>query len=240
MKKIIWYIFLCIIALLFAAPILMTILRSFYTDTISMDKWKELLFNCFSFYRVFWNSCFYAICISLLQIILGIPCAFGLYMINNKITKCFVFICWLIMLMPPQITLLPNYIGLRDMGMLDTRIGVVLTMTFSTFVVVMVYQYLKGIDESYVEAARMETSSIIKVIWYIVMPTIKPAVLALFLFSFTDSYNMLEQPMFFIKDIRKQNLVIFISKVADTGKMFFPAAVIFMIPLIIIYMVVVK
>lgn len=133
-----------------------------YTDTISMDKWKELLFNCFSFYRVFWNSCFYAICISLLQIILGIPCAFGLYMINNKITKCFVFICWLIMLMPPQITLLPNYIGLRDMGMLDTRIGVVLTMTFSTFVVVMVYQYLKGIDESYVEAARMETSSIIK------------------------------------------------------------------------------
>lgn len=126
------------------------------------------------------------------------------------------------------------------MGMLDTRIGVVLTMTFSTFVVVMVYQYLKGIDESYVEAARMETSSIIKVIWYIVMPTIKPAVLALFLFSFTDSYNMLEQPMFFIKDIRKQNLVIFISKVADTGKMFFPAAVIFMIPLIIIYMVVVK
>lgn len=164
MKKIIWYIFLCIIALLFAAPILMTILRSFYTDTISMDKWKELLFNCFSFYRVFWNSCFYAICISLLQIILGIPCAFGLYMINNKITKCFVFICWLIMLMPPQITLLPNYIGLRDMGMLDTRIGVVLTMTFSTFVVVMVYQYLKGIDESYVEAARMETSSIIKVI----------------------------------------------------------------------------
>lgn len=240
MKKIIWYIFLCIIALLFAAPILMTILRSFYTDTISMDKWKELLFNCFSFYRVFWNSCFYAICISLLQIILGIPCAFGLYMINNKITKCFVFICWLIMLMPPQITLLPNYIGLRDMGMLDTRIGVVLTMTFSTFVVVMVYQYLKGIDELYVEAARMETSSIIKVIWYIVMPTIKPAVLALFLFSFTDSYNMLEQPMFFIKDIRKQNLVIFISKVADTGKMFFPAAVIFMIPLIIIYMVVVK
>lgn len=205
-----------------------------------MDKWKELLFNCFSFYRVFWNSCFYAICISLLQIILGIPCAFGLYMINNKITKCFVFICWLIMLMPPQITLLPNYIGLRDMGMLDTRIGVVLTMTFSTFVVVMVYQYLKGIDESYVEAARMETSSIIKVIWYIVMPTIKPAVLALFFFSFTDSYNMLEQPMFFIKDIRKQNLVIFISKVADTGKMFFPAAVIFMIPLIIIYMVVVK
>lgn len=116
------------------------------------------------------------------RIILGIPCAFGLYMINNKITKCFVFICWLIMLMPPQITLLPNYIGLRDMGMLDTRIGVVLTMTFSTFVVVMVYQYLKGIDESYVEAARMETSSIIKVIWYIVMPTIKPAVLALFLF----------------------------------------------------------
>ena len=90
------------------------------------------------------------------------------------------------------------------MGMLDTRIGVVLTMTFSTFVVVMVYQYLKGIDESYVEAARMETSSIIKVIWYIVMPTIKPAVLALFLFSFTDSYNMLEQPMFFIKDIRTQ------------------------------------
>lgn len=202
-------------------PILMTILRSFYTDTISMDKWKELLFNCFSFYRVFWNSCFYAICISLLQIILGIPCAFGLYMINNKITKCFVFICWLIMLMPPQITLLPNYIGLRDMGMLDTRIGVVLTMTFSTFVVVMVYQYLKGIDESYVEAARMETSSIIKVIWYIVMPTIKPAVLALFLFHLQTVTICLSSQCFLLKILENKIWLYLYRKLLILGKCFF-------------------
>lgn len=143
------------------------------------------------------------------------------------------------MLMPPQITLLPNYIGLRDMGMLDTRIGVVLTMTFSTFVVVMVYQYLKGIDESYVEAARMETSSIIKVIWYIVMPTIKPAVLALFLFSFTDSYNMLEQPMFLLKILENKIWLYLYRKLLILGKCF-SCCCYFMIPLIIIYMVVVK
>ena len=71
------------------------------------------------------------------------------------------------------------------MGMLDTRIGVVLTMTFSTFVVVMVYQYLKGIDESYVEAARMETSSIIKsnlVYSYAYNQTGSPGIISFFIY----------------------------------------------------------
>ena len=70
------------------------------------------------------------------------------------------------------------------MGMLDTRIGVVLTMTFSTFVVVMVYQYLKGIDESYVEAARMETSSIISnlVYSYAYNQTGSPGIISFFIY----------------------------------------------------------
>lgn len=78
MKKKICFLLIGICATLFAFPILATIGLAFWDGTISLDAWKDLLFDCFPFYPMIWNSVFYSVVITVFHIVLVVPCAFGM------------------------------------------------------------------------------------------------------------------------------------------------------------------
>lgn len=199
--------------------------------------WNELLFDCFIYYRMFWNSIGYSVIITLVQLVVVVPCAFGLVMLNNRLTKGIKAVYWLLMMMPLQVTILPNYIGLRDMGVLNTPFCVVLPMVFSVLGVIIMCQYMEHVDWSQIEAARLETDSIITILWKIVCPNLKVCIFAVGMFTFVESYNMLEQPMLFIKDTKWQTLSVFIANAGEyEGNVLFPAAVIFIIPVLLLYL----
>ena len=141
------------------------------------------------------------------------------------------------MMMPLQVTLLPNYIGLRDMGLINTRMGIILPMIFSAFGIIIMHQYMMNLDEAQIEAARLETSSVLKVLIYVVVAQMKTCIIATAVFIFAECFNMLEQPMLFLKDERLKNLTVFIMNASDyEGKVLFPASVIFLIPVLILYL----
>jgi multiple sugar transport system permease protein len=141
------------------------------------------------------------------------------------------------MMMPLQVTILPNYIGLRDMGLINTRFGIILPLIFSPFGVVVMHQYMKNIDNSVIEATRLETDSVFRIMITAVIPQIKVCIFAVVLFVFADCWNMVEQPMLFLEDDRLKTLSVFIANASDyEGNVLYPAAVIFMIPVLILYL----
>ena len=213
----------------FIVPVIMTCYRS-------VGHYAELLFDCFVLYPMFWNGIFYAVIISVLQMLVIIPCAFGMASCNFRGKKVLFFVYIMLMMMPFQVTMLPNYIGLREIGLLNTRAGIILPMIFSPFGLVVMYQYMKNINTSIIEAARLETKSLLTVLWHGVLPQIKSCIVAVFLFIFAESYNMLEQPLLFLKEENKRNLTVFISE-ADkySGEILFPAAVIYMLPVVFLF-----
>lgn len=229
MKKGIGYVAIILLAIVFMVPVVMTCY-------LSAGHYAELLLDCFSLYPMFWNGLFYAVVISVLQMLVIIPCAFGMAGCNFRGKHALVFVYIMLMMMPFQVTMLPNYIGLREMGLLNTRAGIILPMVFSPFGLVVMYQYMKNINMSIIEAVRLETKSFSVVLWQGVIPQIKSCIIAVFLFIFAESYNMLEQPLLFLKDENKKNLTVFISQ-ADrySGEILFPAAVIYMLPVIILF-----
>lgn len=110
-------------------------------------------------------------------------------------------------------------------------------MVFSPFGLVVMHQYMKKTDISVIEAMRLETGSIITVLLKGVIPQVKVCILAVFLFTFAECYNMLEQPMLFLKEEKLKTLSVFISQ-ADKyeGNVLFPAAVIYMVPVFLLYL----
>ncbi len=218
-----------IMAGVFVVPVIMTCYRS-------AGHYTELLLDCFVLYPMFWNGIFYAVIISVLQMLVIIPCAFGMVSCSFRGKKVLFFVYVMLMMMPFQVTMLPNYIGLREMGLLNTRAGIILPMVFSPFGLVVMYQYMKNINTSIIEAARLETKSLLTVLWHGVIPQIKSCITAVFLFIFAESYNMLEQPLLFLKEEAQKNLTVFISE-ADkySGEILFPAAVIYMLPVIFLF-----
>lgn len=237
MKKLIGIIF-ALLSAVFVLPVLATVFLSFYSEgTLTLQEYKDLLFDCFVFYPMFWNSVLYAAAITLAQLVVIIPCAFGFSQAKFK-GKGVLFVFYIVlMMMPLQVTILPNYIGLRDMGLINTPWGIILPMIFSPFGVVVMHQYMKNTDTSVIEATRLETSSIFRVIITSVIPQLKVCIFAVVLFVFADCWNMVEQPMLFLTDDSLKTLSVFISNAQSyTGAVLFPAAVIFLIPVLLLYL----
>lgn len=237
MRKII-AVFFIMLAVIFILPVLVTVILSFSVNgSFSVQGYMNLLFDCFVFYPMFWNSVLYASVITAVQLFIIIPCAFGFSQAKFK-GKGVLFIFYIIlMMMPLQVTILPNYIGLRDMNLIDTSWGIILPMIFSPFGVVVMHQYMKNIDNSVIEATRLETNSIFKILFISVIPQIRVCIFAVVLFVFADCWNMVEQPMLFLKDESLKTLSVFITNAQNyDGAVLFPAAVVFLIPVIILYL----
>lgn len=226
------------LAAVFILPTAATVALSFTSNGgFSLQGYADLLFDCFIFYPMFWNSMLYATVITAVQSVIAIPCAFGFSRAKFR-GKGALFVFYIVlMMMPLQVTVLPNYIGLRDMGLLDHRLGIIQPMIFSPFGVVVMHQYMKNIDSSVVEAARLETDSIFRVLITAVIPQLRVCIFAVTLFVFADCWNMVEQPMLFLKDDRLKTLSVFIANAQGySGAVLFPSAVIFMLPVLILYL----
>lgn len=238
MKRILLAIIIILSAALFFFPVAATLARSvWFEGSIQPIAFGELFFNCFIFYPMFWNSVLYSAVITLCQLLVIIPCAFGFrYAVFKGKAALYTFYIML-MMMPLQVTVLPNYIGLRSLDLINTRAAIIIPMIFSPFGVVVMHQYMKSIDDSLVEAARLDTGSIIKIIWTTVVPQLKVCIFAVVLFVFAECWNMVEQPLLFLKDDRLKTLTIMISQ-ADrfSPAVIAGASVVFMIPILLMYM----
>lgn len=226
------------LAVLFVLPVGATVIRSFWAEGgLSLQGYWDLLFDCFVFYQMFWNSMLYATVSTLLQLVIVTLCAFGLTQARFRGKKLLFLAYVVFMMMPLQVTLLPNYIGLRDLGILNTRWGILLPSVFSPFGVVVMHQYMKGIDGEVIEAMRLESSSVLRIVCSGVVPQMKVCIFAVALFVFAENWNMLEQPMLFLKENRLQPLSVLIANAGEySGNVLFPAAVLFMVPVLLVYL----
>lgn len=233
MKKLISVLLVLISAIIFAVPVGITFISSFND---SAKGYRELLFNCFSFYLSFWNSVLYTSVILVFQLLITIPTAFAFIQTKTKLMNCIFIFYIVLMMMPLQVTLLPTYIGLRDLNLLDTRYSLIIPMIFSPMYVVLMKQYMNNINSSVIDAIRLETNSVFRVIISGVIPQIKPCIFASVLLSVAESWNMLEQPMQFIKNENLMPLTVFIHNVKNYGNgLAVSASVIFIIPMILMY-----
>lgn len=237
MKKIL-RLALLLMAAVFFLPTLATILLSFYSNgQAGLSGYDDLFFDCFKFYTMFWNSVIYAYVITALQLVIILPAAFAFSFARFKGKEALFFFYIILMMMPLQVMILPNYIGLRDMGILNTRAGIILPMIFSPFGVVVLRQYMKSIDSSVIEATRLETNSMLRILLHAVAPQVKVCLYAVGNFVFAECWNMLEQPMLLLQDENLKTLTVFFSNSEAYGdRILYPASVLFMIPILLLYL----
>ena len=142
------------------------------------------------------------------------------------------------MLMPLQATLLPTYIGLRDMYMLNSPFALILPMLCSPFAFYLMYQYVETVPTEIVEAARLETSSLCKILWHALLPQVKGSVAAVFVFMFAEGFNMVEQPLYFVKeDVLRPLSVIAEEYIQGKEQLLYAVGVLCLIPILLLYAV---
>ena len=168
-----------------------------FEGKVGFGQYWELFVTNFTYLDFFWNSVIYAAAITAVSIVVSLPLGFLFAKIKFKGRDGLFFVFILVMLLPFQATLLPNYIQLRDFKMLNTPLALTLPMMFAPFAVFLLRQFMKTIPNDLIDCTLLETSSVIKTFRYAILPQIKPALVSLAILIFCESWNMVDQALIF-------------------------------------------
>lgn len=255
---------LFLLALVLLLPMMLTFLYSFFSPTemkeylglrgsMDQEQWMPLLFSprvvsIGQYHRVlledngilrrFVCSCFYAVTILLGQAAFIPALAYALSAFRFKGRAAVFFLLILLMLLPFQVTMVPNILMLRAMKLLDTVWAVILPMWFSPFYVFLIRQYMVGIPHELYEAAQLDGAGTIYCYTHIALPACKPVIGAAVALSFADVWNMVEQPMTFLtkKDDLQPLSTVFNKLIAMPDGIEFAGAVLYLLPALFVYL----
>jgi len=148
------------------------------------DTWRAIPFG-----RFYLNSLFVAVSVTVIQILTASLGAFAFARLRFWGREP-LFLAYLVTLMIPfQVTMIPNFIIVRYLGWYDTFLALILPTAFSAFAVFLLRQYFLGLPMDLDEAARMDGAGSFRIWWQIIMPLSGPVLAALTIFVFLGSWN---------------------------------------------------
>ncbi len=209
----------------------------FIPDKVSIQQYAAVLFKSPDYLLKFWNSVILVLPITIFQIMLAAVTAYGFSRYRGKIREIIFFIYIILMLMPYQVTLVPNYLVSDYLGILGTRWAVILPGIFSPFSIYLLTKVMRRIPKAYFEAARLDGASELQIFWYICLPLCRSAMLSVGLLVFIDYWNMVEQPLILLDNEEQYPLSVFLSQInkGDVG-LAFAVAVVYMIPALLLFL----
>lgn len=294
--NIILTVFICVSAILFIMPTVLTIANSFMTsseisanygamlgnmtnekkvfisenvnlkfipDKATISQYKEVLFKNPEYLFKFWNSVILTVPITVFQLAVAVLTSYGFSRYNNKVKNLIFFVYIILMLMPYQVTLVPNYLVADKLGFLEEtnnigiwrmlsemkfmkdttivslkqRLAIILPGIFSPFSVFLLTKVMRRIPVSYIEAAKLDGANEWQIMTQIFLPLCKSAMVSIGMLVFIDYWNMVEQPLILMKESELHPLSVFLSQIntGDIG-LAFAVGVVYMIPTILMFL----
>ena len=209
----------------------------FIPQDFTLEQYSNLLFRNPAYLRMFWNSVILVVPIIIGQCVIAPLGAFALENIRWKYKEAIYFTYIIVMLMPMQITLVPNFIVAGWLGIQESYLAIILPAIFHPLGLFLSRQQLKAFPKNCSEAARLDGASEWKVYQEIIKPNLKSVIAALAVLLFADNWNIVDQAVVFIKQTYSQPLSIYLGTVVsgDPG-MFFAVSVFYMIPALLVFL----
>ncbi|MDE5765175.1 MAG: carbohydrate ABC transporter permease [Ruminococcus sp.] len=209
----------------------------FIPDKVTFEQYKSVLLKSPDYLLKFWNSVVLTVPITVFQIILAVITSYGFSRCPNKIKSIIFFAYIILMIMPYQVTVVPNFLVSEKFGILNTRWAIILPGIFSPFSVFLLTKVMRRIPESYVEAAKLDGANEFQIMTRIFVPLCKGAIVSVAMLVFIDYWNMVEQPIILMKDGDMHPLSVFLSQIntGDIG-LAFAVGVVYMVPAILMFL----
>lgn len=194
----------------------------------------QVLLDSPEFFTMFWNSVTITAGILLGQFAVAVPAAWGLAKLHlpRKLGNLYM----VLMLLPFQVLMYPEYLVLKSLGLLNTLWAVILPGVFSAYPVFLLTRFFAAIPEEILEAARLDGAGEWQIFRYIALPLGLPGLLSVGILSFLDAWNLIEQPMTFLKNRALWPLSLFLPEttLTDAG-LGFAAALLMLIPALLLF-----
>ena len=209
----------------------------FIPDKVSFSQYFTVLLKSPDFLYKFWNSVILVAPIVLAQLAVASVAAYGFTRWRGKIRDTIFFAYVILMLMPYQVTLVPNYLVSDVLGLLNTRWAIILPGAFAPFSVFLLTKSMRRIPASLIESAKLDGAGEWHIFWNICLPQCRSALYSIAILVFIDYWNMVEQPLILLPDASQQPLSVYLSQInAGEIGIAFAAAVIYMVPGLLMFL----
>ena len=214
-----------------------TVNLKFIPDKVTLSQYITGLVKSPDYLLKFWNSIILVVPIVILQVAIASVAAYSFTRWRGKIRSGIFFFYVILMLMPYQVTLVPNYLVSDWLGILNTRWAIILPGAFAPFSVFLLTKFMRRIPKSLIESAKLDGAGEWQIFWNICLPQCRSALYSIAILVFIDYWNMVEQPLILLPNADMQPLSVYLSKInAGEIGVAFAVAVIYMIPGLLLFL----
>lgn len=194
----------------------------------------------FSFPRAVFNSFFLSVACTVVGIVSAGLAAFIFAKVPFKGRSQIFGMFLATMMIPGTVTMVPNYLILNYLGLIDSYLGLILPSIFSAFSVFLLRQSMMGINDSFLESALLDGASLRKIFMRIMMPMVKPTVATLVLLNFMGQWNSYLWPLLILQSPEKQTLQVVLGTMSNlyggNEHVQMAGAVLSVIPILLVYL----
>jgi multiple sugar transport system permease protein len=214
------YLFLIIAALFVALPLLIVFMQSLSTNQ-EVTRWPPQIIpvnpTLANFQQVFaqpdiklftwlWNSIYAASAYTIAVMIICAPAAYAFARLKFPGNNVLFGLLLVTIMIPSQVTLIPNYLLMRDLKFIDTFNALIWPGAANVFGVFLLRQFFSQIPQELEEAAVLDGASYWGRFWHVILPLSTNALTALGIFVFLGHYNDLFWPFIVTNSIDKRTL----------------------------------
>lgn len=214
-----------------------TVNLKFIPDQVTFSQYLTVLFKSPDYLFKFWNSVILVGPIVIFQLLVALFAAYGFTRYRGRLRELIFFGYIILMLMPYQVTLVPNFLVSKWLNIIETNWAIWLPGIFSPFAVFLLTKYMRRIPYSVLEAAKVDGAGEWQIFRYICAPLCKGALASVAILVFIDYWNMVEQPLLLLSDTDKHPLSVFLSEI-NSGEigLAFAVATVYLVPTLLIYL----
>ena len=193
------------------------------------------------FGRFYLNSLIVTVSVTVLQILVSSLAAFAFARLRFRGREALFLLYLATLMIPFQVTMIPNFIVVRTLGWYDTYQALILPPAFSAFSTFLLRQYFRGIPRDLDEAARIDGASSFRIWWSVILPLSGPVLAALAIFVSLNTWNDFLWPLIVTNSQEMRTLPVGLSAFQGQYKtdwnLLMAGSVIAMLPILIVYII---
>lgn len=204
----------------------------------TLDAYTEV-FSRFPFLRTIGNSLFISVAFTLITLVSASMAAFAFAKLRFRGSGVILSIYIATMMIPTQVTMIPLFVVMNRLWLIDSYASVILPSMFKPFAVFLLVQQMKTIPNDYLDAARIDGAGLFHIYFRVALPLCIPTLATLAVTTFMESWNDYLWPLLMLTDRNKMTLPIALSTLNGQYNteynVLMAGSLISMIPIIIIY-----
>ena len=213
--------------------------RRFPLDQLTLDNYFQT-FRVIPFGRYIRNSGIVSVTVTVLQILISSLAAFAFGRLRFRGREVLFLLYLATLMIPLQVTLIPNFLIITDLGWYDTFAALIVPGLFSATSTFLLRQYFRGIPLDFDEAARMDGASSFRIWGQVILPLSGPVMAALAVFTFQGTWNDFLWPLVVTGSDNMRTIPVglsyFVGQYSTAWNLLMAGSVIALLPVLVIYL----